>query len=338
MGPLRGSNSALCRATTCSLSGRRRTRTTPEGDEGAAPKNRPDDHMRGLRGRISRRVQPRRARHETNAVRMPPLRRGRAAPAGRARHSPQLPRPALGPARQSRRRSGAPPGARRANSRRPVAARHRTSSRRCGRCAAPGNARRCSPRSPSLGCCSPAGAPSPGSRTPPYASTTKGSTPRRTRRSSSDPWTVPARRLPKTRHVASHRRTTPHPTWATASRSASKARSIHPGSDRLRGRVRVACPAAACVGSMIRVLLADDQGLVRVGFRMILRAEPDIEVVDEAADGHEAGTRRWRSASRQRPIPRGCSCSPPSTWTNTCTRRFAPAPATSCSRTSPRIN
>jgi DNA-binding NarL/FixJ family response regulator len=38
----------------------------------------------------------------------------------------------------------------------------------------------------------------------------------------------------------------------------------------------------------IRVLLADDQTLVRGGFRMILRAEPDIEVVGEAADGAEA--------------------------------------------------
>ena len=38
----------------------------------------------------------------------------------------------------------------------------------------------------------------------------------------------------------------------------------------------------------IRVLLADDQTLVRGGFRMILRAEPDIDVVGEAADGTEA--------------------------------------------------
>ena len=38
----------------------------------------------------------------------------------------------------------------------------------------------------------------------------------------------------------------------------------------------------------IRVLLADDQQLVRSGFRMILRAEPDIDVVGEAADGGEA--------------------------------------------------
>jgi DNA-binding NarL/FixJ family response regulator len=39
---------------------------------------------------------------------------------------------------------------------------------------------------------------------------------------------------------------------------------------------------------MIKVLLADDQSLVRAGFRMILRAEPDIDVVGEAADGREA--------------------------------------------------
>jgi DNA-binding NarL/FixJ family response regulator len=34
-----------------------------------------------------------------------------------------------------------------------------------------------------------------------------------------------------------------------------------------------------------RVLLVDDQALARTGFRMILKAEPDIEVVGEAADG-----------------------------------------------------
>lgn len=39
---------------------------------------------------------------------------------------------------------------------------------------------------------------------------------------------------------------------------------------------------------MIRVLLADDQTLVRDGFRMILEAQDDLEIVAEAADGAEA--------------------------------------------------
>ncbi|MER6316883.1 response regulator transcription factor [Streptomyces sp. NPDC001581] len=39
---------------------------------------------------------------------------------------------------------------------------------------------------------------------------------------------------------------------------------------------------------MIRVLLADDQLLVRAGFRALLDAQPDIEVAGEAANGEEA--------------------------------------------------
>jgi len=37
-----------------------------------------------------------------------------------------------------------------------------------------------------------------------------------------------------------------------------------------------------------RVLVADDQALVRAGFRKILEADPQLEVVGEAVDGHEA--------------------------------------------------
>jgi DNA-binding NarL/FixJ family response regulator len=48
---------------------------------------------------------------------------------------------------------------------------------------------------------------------------------------------------------------------------------------------------------MIRVLLADDQPLVRTGFRMILESESDIEVVGEAGDGSDA----VRQAGRLRP-------------------------------------
>jgi DNA-binding NarL/FixJ family response regulator len=42
---------------------------------------------------------------------------------------------------------------------------------------------------------------------------------------------------------------------------------------------------------VIRILLADDQVLVRAGFRLILNAEPDLEVVGEAGDGSEAVAR-----------------------------------------------
>jgi DNA-binding NarL/FixJ family response regulator len=48
---------------------------------------------------------------------------------------------------------------------------------------------------------------------------------------------------------------------------------------------------------MIRLLLCDDQHLVRSGFRMILETEPDIDVVGEAADGADA----LRAARRERP-------------------------------------
>jgi DNA-binding NarL/FixJ family response regulator len=45
---------------------------------------------------------------------------------------------------------------------------------------------------------------------------------------------------------------------------------------------------AAPPGAPIRVLIADDQDMVRTGFRFFLDAQPDITVVAEAADGEEA--------------------------------------------------
>ncbi|MBU8866712.1 MULTISPECIES: response regulator transcription factor [Paenarthrobacter] len=48
---------------------------------------------------------------------------------------------------------------------------------------------------------------------------------------------------------------------------------------------------------MIRILLADDQTLIRAGFRALLDAEPDMEVVSEAGTGREA----VRLAARDKP-------------------------------------
>ena len=53
--------------------------------------------------------------------------------------------------------------------------------------------------------------------------------------------------------------------------------------------------------AVIRVVLADDQALVRAGFRMLLDAEDDIEVVGEADDGAAA-----LALVARRPAPTSC--------------------------------
>ena len=61
------------------------------------------------------------------------------------------------------------------------------------------------------------------------------------------------------------------------------------GPNRDRGwTVHAELPKSGSGCMTIRVLVADDQDLVRTGLRMILDAQPDIEVVGEAADGREA--------------------------------------------------
>ncbi|MES2185692.1 MAG: response regulator transcription factor [Pseudomonadota bacterium] len=56
-------------------------------------------------------------------------------------------------------------------------------------------------------------------------------------------------------------------------------------------------PSPACPAPRIRVLIADDQALIRRGMSLLLSLEPDIEVVGEAADGVEAVA----AAARLRP-------------------------------------
>ena len=57
--------------------------------------------------------------------------------------------------------------------------------------------------------------------------------------------------------------------------------------ERKRRRARLHRPRTAA-RMTIKVLIADDQALVRTGFRKILESEPDLEVVGEAGDGGEA--------------------------------------------------
>ena len=79
--------------------------------------------------------------------------------------------------------------------------------------------------------------------------------------------------------------------------------SRRPG-ERRRLRPRDAAPVAAS-GMSIRVLVVDDQSMVRAGFRMLLGGEKDIEVVAEAANGLEAVSQAAR-------FRRSCS------WTSAC--------------------
>ena len=114
--------------------------------------------------------------------------------------------------------------------------------------------------------------------------------------------------------------------------------------------VRAALPVQAARRMSTRVLIADDQSMVRRGFRMIIDAEDDLEVVAEASDGEQAvaacgrfapdvvlmdirmpvvdgleAARRILAAARRH----GSSCSRPSTSTTTSSSRCAPAPAAS---------
>src|SRR4051794_5922412 len=57
---------------------------------------------------------------------------------------------------------------------------------------------------------------------------------------------------------------------------------------RIRPRRPAAAAAAVAASPVVRVLLAESQGLVRAGFRLLLEATGRIRVVGEAASGEEA--------------------------------------------------
>jgi DNA-binding NarL/FixJ family response regulator len=82
------------------------------------------------------------------------------------------------------------------------------------------------------------------------------------------------------------------------------------------------------VTAAIRVVVADDQGLVRAGFRALLDAEPDIEVVAEAADGAAAVA----AVAREHPDVVLMDIRMPGTDGLEATRRIAADPALASTR------
>lgn len=106
------------------------------------------------------------------------------------------------------------------------------------------------------------------------------------------------------------------------------------------------------MSTTVRVVLADDERMVRTALRVILDAEPGLEVVGEAATGAEAvsvvrelrpdvvlmdvrmpqtdGIRATEQILGTLDRPPGSSSSPPSRTTPTCTTRWSPGRPASC--------
>ncbi|MDZ7675675.1 MAG: ATP-binding protein [Acidimicrobiales bacterium] len=78
-------------------------------------------------------------------------------------------------------------------------------------------------------------------------------------------------------------------------------------------------PRRAATTMTIRVLIADDQGIVRTGLRMILDAQPDIEVVGKAVNGRDA----LQLARRLRPMCASSTSACPRSTASSSHRRLA---------------
>ena len=117
------------------------------------------------------------------------------------------------------------------------------------------------------------------------------------------------RRLPP--DLGARRRAWPGRARRARHRTAGDARAGLGVRRQLVDRRRATAAASSCAPSSrwrrltsdraIRVLVVDDQALVRAGFRMILEAEPDLVVAGEAADGTEARRADRRLSSGRRP-------------------------------------
>src|SRR5207244_5014242 len=76
--------------------------------------------------------------------------------------------------------------------------------------------------------------------------------------------------------------------WNAGASRASRRHARDRQSQRRRFQSEGATASRRGAELSIRVVIADDQALVRAGFRKLLEVDPDIEVVAEAADGLDA--------------------------------------------------
>ena len=97
--------------------------------------------------------------------------------------------------------------------------------------------------------------------------------------------------------------TTPCCRAAISASTASGLATFLPSTGRKVANPSKSSPLECQTCRMLRVLIADDHGIVRSGLRLLLERQPDIEVIAEASDGAEArdpacaSSPTWRSST-----------------------------------------